>query len=242
MKHLLTSLLFLIPLILSAQENPMVNASVAALARPFVPIGWKVIATAKGDLNKDAAEDIAVVIENTAKNNIITNTEEDALPKTFNTNPRHLLILFKNSTGEGYSLEASNESFIPPQDNPEMPCLVDPFVEAGGLEVENGTLQITFQAFMSCGGWAMDTNTYTLRYQDGTFVLIGYDNHSGNRATGEIYETSINYLTKKKSTTEGGNLFDEEKDKPKTTWQNITVTKLLTLADLTTATEIEYWN
>jgi len=238
MKRVITALLLLIPLALSAQENPMVDNSVAALAKPFVPTGWKVIATAKGDLNKDAAEDIAVVIENTDEANVITNTEEDVLPTMFNTNPRHLLVLFKS--GDGYVLETQNESFIPPQDDPDMPCLVDPFVEAGGLDIVRGTLQITMQTFMSCGGWAMSTDVYTLRYQEGAFVLIGFDTYQGNRANGEVIEVSINYLTKKKSTTTGGNMFDDEKDKPKTTWKKITVKKLLTLSDLDNITEIEY--
>jgi len=240
MNHLVTSLLLLIPLALLAQQNPMVDNSVAELARPFVPSGWKVIATAKGDLNKDAAGDIALVIENTDIANIITNTDEGALPETFNTNPRYLLVLFKSENT--YTLAAKDEDFIPSQDNPEIPCLVDPFVEAGGLEIKNGTLIITTQTFWSCGSWAIDDNTFTLRYQDGAFTLIGFDNHSGNRATGGVSEVSINYLTKKKSITDGGNMFFEEKDKPVTTWQKITVTKLLTLSDLSKDTEIDYWN
>jgi len=240
MKHVINALLLLISLALSAQENPMVDNSVAALAKPFVPSGWKVIATAKGDLNKDAAEDIALVIENTDEANIITNTDEGALPETFNTNPRHLLVLFKDKSANGYTLAAKNESFVPPHDNPEIPCLTDPFVDAGGLEVVKGTLVLSTQIFWSCGSWSIENNSYTLRHQDGDFVLIGFDSHSSSRSTGEVTEVSINYLTKKKSTTTGGNMFDDEKDKPKTTWEKITVKKLLTLSDLDNITEIEY--
>jgi len=35
-------------------------------------------------------------------------------------------------------------------------------------------------------------------------------------------------------------MFDDEKDKPKATWEKITVKKILTLSDLDNITEIEY--
>jgi hypothetical protein len=238
MKHLLASLTLFVSLAVSAQETAMANAEVAALAKQHVPKGWKVIATAKGDLNKDAADDIALVIENTDAANMMANPIEGAQPKTFNINPRHLLVLFKS--GSGYTLQAKNESFIPPQDSPDMPCLADPFVDSGGVDIVKGSLIISMQTFMSCGGWDMTNELYTLRYQDSEFKLIGYDSHSHHRASGEVTEVSINYLTKKKSTTTGGNMFDEAVNKPKTTWDKIKINQLITLSDLNADTEIDY--
>jgi len=214
-----------------AQQQPT-KVTYAKSVDSFVTKGWKIITTAKGDLNKDGTEDVALVIEDTDKANIITNTEANALPENFNTNPRHLLLLFKDKLANTYYLQAKNESFIPPKDNPNMPCLVDPLLDSGELAIKNGTLQITLQNFTSCGNWADDTYTYTLRYQQGEFKLIGFDSNGSNRATGEVFNISINYLTKKKSSTNGENRFEDDKSKHKIVWETIKVNKLLTLTDL----------
>ena len=62
--------------------------------KDFVPENWTIIKQASGDLNKDNAEDIALVIQSTDPKNIIAN---DGLGEdTIDTNPRSLIILFKD--------------------------------------------------------------------------------------------------------------------------------------------------
>ena len=66
----------------------------------FVPKGWKILKDengsnfiAKGDLNKDKLQDVAIIIEKDDKKNIKKN--DNFGPNELNLNPRILLILFK---------------------------------------------------------------------------------------------------------------------------------------------------
>lgn len=231
MKNLLALLLLTLPFAAMAQTDNAIA--------PFVPAGWKVIATEKGDLNKDGTDDMALVIENTDKAKFVQNPDKGFEPEVFNTNPRQLLVLFKDKSGN-YTLADKNEGFIPPQHNPDMPCLQDPFLDSGEMLIKKGVLSITLQTFESCGAWAMSNVTYTFRYQEGSFKLIGFDLDEGNRVSGELFATSINFLTGKKSATEGENLFEDNPSNPKTTWENINITKLLTLSELKYETEMNY--
>jgi hypothetical protein len=231
MKKLLAPLLLLIPLGVLAQEK--------AIA-PFIPAGWKVIATQSGDLNKDTIEDLAVVIENTDTANFTDNPAEGFEPRQFNTNPRRLLVLFKNRAGSNYTLADSSESLIPPQHDPQMPCLQDPFLDSGEMAIDNGVLVIALQTFMSCGTYHMSNDVYRFKHQDGGFSLIGYDHYRADRVSGQMFETSINFLTKKKSTTTGGNLYEDKPSDPKTTWDTITVVNLPKLSGLEYGSEMNY--
>ena len=59
----------------------------------FVPKGWKTVLSAKGDLNNDKLEDVAIIIEKTDKANIVKN--ENLGSEYLNLNPRIFLVLFK---------------------------------------------------------------------------------------------------------------------------------------------------
>ena len=66
----------------------------------FIPKGWKILKDengsnfiAKGDLNKDKLEDVAIIIEKNDKKNIKKN--DNFGPNELNLNPRILIILFK---------------------------------------------------------------------------------------------------------------------------------------------------
>ncbi len=79
----------------------------------FIPKGWKILKDengsnfiAKGDLNKDKLEDVAIIIEKNDKKNIKKN--DNFGPNELNLNPRILLILFKEKDGT-YSLVAKND-------------------------------------------------------------------------------------------------------------------------------------
>lgn len=76
----------------------------------FVPKNWKVIAKTQGDLNADKIDDLVLVIEDTRKENFISN---DGLGETtLNTNPRFLLVLFKNSENKFYLDKKIKSLFI----------------------------------------------------------------------------------------------------------------------------------
>lgn len=237
MKKLFSILLLLSSsLLFSQQEVQITDYGKDMLA--FVPDGWKIITSTAGDLNKDKADDIAIVIEDTNKENFIENEFLGA--PILNINPRYLLILFKEE--KGYRLAGLNRDFIPSQNDAESSCLEDPFMESGGMEIKNGVLSVSFHYWLSCGSYGVTNECFKLRWQDGKFVLIGYDHSEFSRSSGEESLTSINFLTKKKSETNGGNMFADGENNPKTVWKKIKIDKFIMLQDLDKSGQIDFFN
>jgi len=102
--------------------------------------------------------------------------------------------------------------------------MADPFSD---VAIQKGNLKLYFLSWASAGSWYMSSNTYVFRYQDNNFALIGAETQDTHRASGESSELSINFLTKKYSTTTG-NAFDK-KVKPKTEWKTFELKELKTL-------------
>ncbi len=200
----------------------------------FIPKGWKILKDengsnfiAKGDLNKDNLEDIAIVIEKNDKKNIKKN--ESLGPDELNLNPRILLVLFKEKDGT-YTLAAKNDKgFIQSEGNEETPTLMDTL---SNISIKKNVLKITFNYFMSAGSWATSTEVYIFRFQNNRFELIGLDNNSFMRNSGEQEEFSINFSTNKMKTTSCRNMFDEKLSKPKETWENINIKKKYILDEM----------
>lgn len=216
-----------------AQKAHPVIPETGETAKSFVPNGWKIISQTIGDLNKDALADEAIVIENTDPKNIIANQEGAMGGDKLNINPRMLLILFKTKNGN-YQLAVKNIGFIPIQNDIESRCLLDPLFEGKGVSIKKGVLKVQYQYFYSCGGCEVNRVGYTFRFQNQQFELIGYDYFSMHRASGEETSYSVDlYMLKKKSII-GGNVFSEEKHKPKTIWNYIAPIQLIGLENLTT--------
>ena len=185
----------------------------------FVPKGWKEILTTNGDLNKDKLEDTVIVIE-----------KDDVLgPDYLNLNSRILLVLFKQKDGT-YILAAKNDKgFIQSENDQENPTLMDTL---NGISIKNNTLRINFDYFLSAGSYSASQTIFTFRFQNNRFELIGLDNNSFMRNSGEQEEFSINFSTNKMKTTSGRNMFDEELSKPKETWENINIKKKYILDEM----------
>ena len=174
----------------------------------FVPKHWSAIMKVDGDLNKDGLTDTALIVEQENPNNISVTEYND----TLNTNPRALLVLFKQENGT-YKLTAKNDKgFIePPKENSS---LLDP-LEEGDINIKNNTLRLNFQYFFSAGSWYITNVEYVFRYQNSHFELIGVETNSFHRATGEETIVSFNLSTNKLETTMGGNVFEEKENNPK---------------------------
>lgn len=204
----------------------------------FVPKGWKILKDengsnfiAKGDLNKDKLEDVAIVIEKNDKKNIKKN--ESLGPDELNLNPRILLVLFKEKNGT-YTLAAKNDKgFIKSEGNEETPTLMDTL---SNISIKKNVLKITFNYFMSAGSWNTSSDTYIFRFQNNVFELIGYESDSYMRNTGEEEKVSINFSTNKVKSTTGGNMFEDAKDKPKDKWRNAEFEKKYILDEMTEKT------
>ena len=174
----------------------------------FVPKHWSAIMKVDGDLNKDGLTDTALIVEQENPNNISITEYND----TLNTNPRALLVLFKQENGT-YKLAAKNDKgFIePPKENSS---LLDPLGE-GDINIKNNTLRLKFQYFFSAGSWYITNVEYVFRYQNSHFELIGVETNSFHRATGEETIVSFNLSTNKLETNMGGNVFEEKENNPK---------------------------
>lgn len=222
-------LFFLGNSIFFAQSDlPKIKASASKIA-DFIPKGWKKIYHVSGDLNKDGLVDEALIIENTNPKNLIKNDGMGG--DILNVNPRMLLVLFKEK-GNSYKLVAQNIAFIHTENDAESTCLTDPLSETGAIDIKKGVLVVSFQYFMSCGSWSVTTVDYTFRFQKQKFKLIGFDSRDFHRASGEKSESSLNFSTRKMSITTGGNMFEDEKDKPKTKWKNFKLDRLLSLDEM----------
>ena len=185
----------------------------------FVPKGWKEILTTNGDLNKDKLEDTVIVIE-----------KDDVLgPDYLNLNSRILLVLFKQKDGTYILASKNDKGFIQSENDEENPTLMDTLT---GISIKNNTLRINFDYFLSAGSYSASQTVFTFRFQNNRFELIGLDNNSFMRNSGEQEEFSINFSTNKMKTTSGRNMFDEELSKPKETWENINIKKKYILDEM----------
>ena len=174
----------------------------------FIPSGWTLLDSAKGDLNNDKCKDVALVIQ--CKDSIF---DEDSIL----TQPRMLLIIFYNKAKKRYDLVEQSESFI--LTNNEY-CVEDPY---SSISISNkGVLKVEFSFWNPSES---SGNSYKFRYQNNEFVLIGADDTYIQRILGDFEETSYNFLTKKAKITTG-NIDVEQRN---IVWKTIVLNELKTL-------------
>ncbi|MFN9958974.1 MAG: hypothetical protein ACK55I_38270, partial [bacterium] len=116
------------------------------------------------------------------------------------TNPRMLVVLFRDTGQEGYTLAERSNTFILVHDHRIMD---DPFED---VMITKGLLEIGFRLFYSMGSWYITVATYKFRYQANEFALIGAEYLSFHRATHDFEEYSYNFLTKKKIVSKGSDM------------------------------------
>ncbi|MDG2537253.1 hypothetical protein P5Y53_06230 [Dyella jiangningensis] len=194
----------------------------AVNAEGFVPNGWRLESQAADDLNGDGRPDLVLVLRQQDPANVIRN--DDGLGENpLDTNPRMLAVAFARDGG-GYALALQNHSLIPRHDIPT----IEDMLEEGGVSVQRGALRVTLHFWANAGSWSMGNTTYTFRWQNGRFELIGYDSDSVMRNSGASESLSINYSTGKvKRTT--GNMQD---DKEAVTWQKLSSSRRWSLDEV----------
>ncbi len=176
----------------------------------FLPKGFVLFEMINGDLNKDGLEDCVLLIKGTDKSKIITDKYSGQLDR----NRRGIIILFKKNNH--YELILKNQDCFS-SENEDGGVYFAPELS---VEIENGNL-ITSYGHGRYGYWK-----YIFRHQNRNFELIGYD-ASVNRGPVTQYQTSINFLTKKKLTRDNLNK-DEEGDEKyednfKDKWEKINI-------------------
>ena len=149
----------------------------------LVPAGWE-HTEATGDLNKDGIVDLVVVATPDFKEN--TKTRDDGY--VYNFNQPLLAVYFGTAEGK-MQLWRQYDQVVPAR--PDEYVSIDVSLTI----TEKGVLRISLETFASMGGWGTEHSNFSYRYQDGDFYLIGKENQSMSRNTGEMETTSENYLT-----------------------------------------------
>ncbi|MET0889464.1 MAG: hypothetical protein ABWY09_04955 [Stenotrophomonas maltophilia] len=225
MRLLLLTPLLLTALTASAQELriPPVDYPVlparATTAEGFLPSGWRIEEQLSGDLNGDKRDDLVLVLRQQDPRNIVEHDGFGISP--LDSNPRMLAIAFAGPAG-GYTLAAQNHTLITRH---EAPNLSDVFEDGPGVSIMRGTLRTTLYFFSNAGSWSTGSASFTFRWQDGAFALIGYDNSSLMRNSGHTESLSINYATRRVRYTEGS--IDSDEDSVR--WETLTSPRRWTL-------------
>ena len=225
MRLLLLTPLLLTALTASAQDLriPPVDYPVlparATTAEGFLPSGWRIEEQLSGDLNGDKRDDLVLVLRQQDPRNIVEHDGFGISP--LDSNPRMLAIAFAGPAG-GYTLAAQNHTLITRH---EAPNLSDVFEDGPGVSIVRGTLRTTLYFFSNAGSWSTGSASFTFRWQDGAFALIGYDNSSLMRNSGHTESLSINYATRRVRYTEGS--IDSDEDSVR--WETLTSPRRWTL-------------
>jgi hypothetical protein len=178
----------------------------------FIPQGFEILdeGFAKGDLNKDGIEDVALALFH-----INEKTVDYTSDSVIEVPERILLVLFGD--GNGYKLAARSGSMIMCKECGGI--FGDPFA---GIEIVKNILIVNHYGG-SNWRWGY---TYRFRYQDGDFYLIGKTSHSFwcikeceslNDFAGTNYE-DINLITgqfERKRISEDCKLLENKKGKMK---------------------------
>lgn len=222
-------LVFWCPVWLMAQtfQYPVLQSQVKE-AKAFVPEGWTVLDSAFGDLNHDDVADVVMVIQK--KDSIAKLIWDVNEIDTMFYRPRMLIVATKDSIHQNYLLQLQHNTFIPIYTNRGE---FDPYVS---IDIKKGILVFQLSYGCTIGCWEMTGVTYKFRLKAGQFQLIGADQVTIHRSSGESSKYSINFLTGKWSK-QIGNEFEGKW--AKTEWHKLEAVELKSLDKLGEAGEWE---
>ena len=159
---------------LPAPEATVTTNTSAMVTQPepssVVPKGWAKQWSAEGDLNADGLSDQVVILKR-ADGSV--------------DGPRRLLITFGKSDGTS-SVAADTQTFLPVVEDEK-----DPLADDNPLTIKNRSLRVYVEGM----GTDLTHETFTFRYQNSEFQLIGYDSVNQMRSSGDYDNKSINYST-----------------------------------------------
>lgn len=160
----------------AAADPPPAPAVSSAAA--FIPAGFVIVQTIRGDLNNDGQADDVHLVKGTDQRAFVQHTQRGRLDR----NRRGLVIVF--NLGDRQALALSNPTCFS-SENEDGGVYFAPELDVG---IHRGKLQVQY-GHGRYGGWS-----FTFRHRQGEFALIGYDS-SENRGPVTLREVSMNLLT-----------------------------------------------
>jgi hypothetical protein len=164
----------------------------------------------RGDLNGDGADDYAVIIREAA-------ASDEAYPA------RGILIFFKD--GDDYKLVLENRKGLGSYDGK---ICINCGNRMISFEIKKGNLYIIYHTEARFNDLF---ETFTFRYKNSEFELIGYDNDD------DTWTRSINFATKKKLDS-----LCPQDDKCKKTWTTFTMKEPILLRKITDFTTFDFYD
>lgn len=179
----------------------------------FVPPRWKLFDKVTGDLDGNGLIDSVLIVQRNDPAKLMDNPKGLGMDY-YDANPRTVLVLLQKNMGE-YHLVAADAAIIPHHDSP---TISDPYEY---MRIDNGSLHLRLAFFANAGSWSMFNRQFQFRWDGKEMALIGFDKNYVHRGSGEMRQTSINYLSKRRKDAEGSISDDETKwrwsDVPKDT-------------------------
>ncbi|HHD78256.1 MAG TPA: hypothetical protein ENK98_01230 [Epsilonproteobacteria bacterium] len=187
-----------------------------------IPVGYKVVEKIVGDLNKDKQHDIVLLLKGLDKSKIITNRFSEVVDR----NRRGVLIAFKDH--DAYKVVTVNpRCFSSENEDGGIYFPPDLFIH-----IAKGNLYFDY-GHGRYGYWS-----YTFRYEDNDFKLIGYDAARGGAVIRETL--SVNFLTNKMLTKKNINLQAQGGDEVfKEEWKSFSKPITLFLSEIADMDEID---
>jgi len=154
----------------------------------IVPKGWMHYEE-RGDLNKDGITDVVLMVKSNNKEHIVKRSDG----YEYNYNQPIFAVYF--GTSDGRLQKWKQYGMLLPADDPDNEnCTININFEI----TQRGALIISIQPDCSAGSYFTHIDRYTYRFQDGDFYLIGKEDESIQRNTGDVTLHSENYLTWKR--------------------------------------------
>ncbi len=170
--------------------NFAINLTVAQKKTPseYIPNGYKLFETYKGDLNNDDKEGIVLLIKNTKKENIIENRFGDIVDR----NKRGIIVILDKEDNYEKIVE-NKDCFL--SENEDGGVYMPPELS---INIEDNKLKIHY-SHGRYGYWE-----YVFKYLESDFKLIRYES-SENHGPKVLNQSKIDFLKKEKTLSENTN-------------------------------------